>query len=529
MKNEKNDDGRFLESGIEIKNLYTSEDIKPVDVNSTPGQYPYTRGIYSGMYRKRPWTIRQYAGVECSDKANELFKSLIKQGNTGLSLALDLPTQIGLDSDDEWAFPEVGGVGVPIDTLRDLEILFDGIDLHKISVSITVNAGTSVIMAMFCALAEKNGFDLAKLTGTLQNDVLKEYISRGTWIFPLDPSMKLAADVIEFCTRKVPNFNPINICGYHLREAGANAVQEIAYNILSAKAHIDETIKRGLNIDEFGHRISFASVAGMNIFEEAAKFRAARRMWAKIMKEEYGATKPQVMKAKFGVGVAASALTAEQPFNNLGRAALMALGAVMGGIQSLHVSTYDEAYAIPTEEAITLAIRTQQILLNETGITDTIDPLGGSFYVEALTSEIEKSVYEEIERIEAKYGGLLQAISGGHIQNEIYGQRYENEKEVRRGNKKIVGKNCFVQEGEEYHLELKKWNKDAPRMQVDVLKKIKEARNQKAVKKGLSHLRASIDKGENLMPTLIEVVKTYATLGEIIGVMKEYYGEFEQL
>ncbi len=529
MKNEKSNEGRVLQSGIEIKPLYTSEDIKHIDLNDTPGQYPYTRGIYSGMYRKRPWTIRQYAGVECSDKANELFKGLIKQGNTGLSLALDLPTQIGLDSDNEWAFPEVGGVGVPIDTLRDIGILFDGIDLHEISVSITVNASTSVIMAMFCAFAEEKGFDLQRLTGTLQNDVLKEYISRGTWIFPLDPSMKLAADVIEFCTRKVPNFNPINICGYHLREAGANAVQEIAYSILSARAHIDETIKRGLSIDEFGHRISFAGIAGMNIFEEAAKYRAARRMWSKIMKEQYGATKPQVMRAKFGVGIAASALTAEQPLNNLARASLMALGALLGGIQSLHVSTYDEAYAIPTEEAITLSIRTQQILLNETGITDTIDPLGGSFYVETLTSEIEKRVYEEIERIETKYGGLLQAISGGHIQKEIYEQCYEKEKQIRNGKKKIVGKNCFIQEGEEYHLELKKWNEDAPRMQVESLKKVKEERNQKAVEEGLSHLRASIEKGENLIPTLIDVVKTYATLGEIISVMKEYYGEFEQV
>ena len=528
MRDEKGNERRVLESGVEIKPLYTSEDTTHVDENETPGQYPYTRGVYPEMYRKRPWTIRQYSGVESSVAGNQLLKRLVKKGNTGISIALDLPTQLGFDSDDEWAFPEVGGVGVPIDTLHDIETLFSGIDLHTISVSITVNATAPVIMAMFCAFAEKEGFDLQRLTGVLQNDVLKEYISRGAWVFPLGPTMKLAADVIEFCTRKVPKFNAINICGYHLREAGANVVQEIACSNLSAMAYIDETIKRGINIDEFGHRINFAHVAGMNIFEEVAKFRAARKIWARIMKEKYGATNPKAMQAKFGVGIAASALTAEQPLNNLTRGAFMALGAVLGGIQSLAISCYDEAYAVPTEEALTLSTRIQQILAEEIGVTDTVDPLGGSYYVESLTSELEKKIYEEMDRINEKYGNILEAISGGHIQDEIYSLRYETEKRIRKGEKRIVGKNCFVQEGKEHTLELKKWNEDAPKQQVAALAKIKKGRDGGAVSKALSRLKESIEREENLIPTLIDAVKTYATIGEITAVMKEYYGEYEQ-
>lgn len=528
MKHEEMDDGRHLQSGIEIKPFYTATDIEKIDVGELPGEYPYTRGIYQELYRKRPWTIRQYSGVECSEMGNALIKELVGQGNTGISIALDLPTQLGLDSDDDWAYPEVGGVGVPVDTLNDIETLFEDIDLSKISVSITVNATTPVIMAMYLAYAEKKGFDFKKLAGTLQNDVLKEYISRGTWVFPLGPSMKLGADVIEFCCRHVPEFNPINICGYHLREAGADTIQEIAYSILNARAYIDETLKRGIGIDEFGHRISFAHEAGMNFFEEAAKFRAARRVWASIMKNEYGAKNPRTMKAKFGVGIAASALTAEQPLNNLVRAGFMALGAVLGGIQSLHISTYDEAYAIPTSEAITLSIRTQQILLHETGITDTVDPLGGSFYVERLTSDIEKKIYDEMDKVKEKYGNILRAIEQGHIQNEIYGQRYRIEKNIRGGKVKVVGKNCFRQDNENPNLKLKNWNDDAPRKQVASLHKVKTNRDEKKVAEGLLKLKKSIERNENIMPSLIEIVKSYATLGEITALMKEYYGEHEQ-
>ena len=529
MKEIKNQDGHFLTSGIEIKPLYTMKDLKDIEKQEKPGQYPFTRGIYEEMYRKRLWTFRQYSGVGSCTAGNQLYKELINAGGTGLSVALDLPTQLGFDSDHEWAFPEVGGVGVPIDTLADVESLFEGIDLEKISVSITVNAPTPVIMAMFLAFAEKKGFDFKKLTGTLQNDVLKEYISRGAWIFPMEPSMKLAVDVIEFCTRHVPGFNPINVSGYHIREAGANAVQEIAFSMLNAKAFIDETLKRGLKIDEFARGISFAHGAGMNIFEEAAKFRAARRVWAKILREDYGAVDPEVMRAKFGVGTYGTCLIAEQPLNNLARAAFIALGAILGGIQSLHITCYDEAYAIPTEESLILSIRTHQILAYETGVTDTVDPLGGSYYVESLTDEMEKKIHEEMNRVREKYGDILKAISGGYLQNEIYKQRYEREKEIRNGNIKIVGKNCFVQEGKEHTLELKKWDENAATRQVVALNKVKQERNNQAVIKGLAKLRKDIEKGDNLMPTLLEVVKAYATLGEVIGLMKEYYGEYVQV
>lgn len=529
MKEAEKKDQRLLTSGIEIKPMYTSEDIKGLDLQDKSGEYPFTRGIYEDLYRKRPWTFRQYAGVGAADKGNELFKQLIAKGLTGLSIALDLPTQIGLDSDDEWAFSEVGGVGVPIDTLADVELLLDGINLNEISVSITVNASTPIIMAMLLNFAQKRGFDFKKLTGTLQNDILKEYVSRGTWIFPIEPSMKLTADVIEFCTRNVPGFNPINVCGYHLREAGANAVQEIAYSILNARAFMDETLKRGIKIDEFAHRITFAHSAGMHIFEEVAKFRAARKIWAKILKEEYGATNLNVMRAKFGVGSSASLVTAEQPLNNLARVAYMALGAVLGGIQSLHLTTYDEAYAIPTEESTTLSIRIQQILMAETGVTDTVDPLGGSYYIESLTSEMEKKIYEEMDRVSEKYGNILKAISAGYLQNEIYNQRYSLEKEIKSGSRKVVGRNCFTQEGEGRLLELKKWDDEAPKRQIAALNKVKKERDNQAVAQGLAKLRKAIENGENLMPTLIEVVKTYATLGEIIGIMKEYYGEYVQV
>jgi methylmalonyl-CoA mutase N-terminal domain/subunit len=528
MKDERRETDRLLSSGIPVKTLYTDEDLREVDLQERPGQYPFTRGVHDEMYRKRLWTTRQYAGVGSCAGGNQLYKQLIQRGLTGLSVALDLPTQLGFDSDDEWAFPETGGVGVPIDTLADIELLFEGIDLEKISVSITVNATTPVILAMFLAYAKKKGFDFKKLTGTLQNDILKEYISRGTWIFPMEPSMKLAADVIEYCTRYVPGFNPISVCGYHMREAGANAVQEIAYTYLDARAYIDETLKRGLSIDDFAQRISFANSGGMNIFEEAAKFRAARRVWAKLMKEEYGATKPEAMKARFSIGSAASSLTAEQPLNNLARGAYMALGAVLGGIQALHISAYDEAYAIPTEESITLSIRIQQILAYETGITDTVDPLGGSYYVESLTQNMEKGIYEEMNRVEKKYGGICNAISKGYLQEDIYNQRYATEKGIKSGKIKIVGKNCFTEESEGRHLELAKWDEDASTRQVTALHKIRQERNHQAVVDGLQKLRKGIEKGENLMPMLIEAVDAYTTLGELTAVMKEYYGEYVQ-
>ncbi|MEM2829432.1 MAG: methylmalonyl-CoA mutase family protein, partial [Candidatus Jordarchaeales archaeon] len=435
-------------SGIEVKRIYTPLDFgeeKYLEKLGFPGEYPFTRGVYETMYRGRLWTMRQYAGFGTAEESNRRFKYLLSQGQTGLSVAFDLPTQMGYDSDHPLAAGEVGRVGVAVSSLRDMEVLFDGIPLDKVSTSMTINAPTAVILAMYVALAEKRGIPPSELRGTVQNDILKEYIARGMYIFPPKPSMKLVVDVIEYCARNMPLWNPISISGYHIREAGADAVQEVAFTLADGIEYVRAVMERGLDVDKFAGRLSFFFSAHNNFFEEVAKFRAARRLWAKIMKEKFGAKSREAMMLRFHVQTAGSTLTAQQPLNNIVRVAIQALAAVLGGAQSLHTNSYDEALALPSEEAVKVALRTQQIIAYETGVADTIDPLGGSYYVEALTDTIEEKAERYIEEIEGM-GGMVSAIEKGYVQREISSKAYSFQKAVERGEAIIVGINMFREE-----------------------------------------------------------------------------------
>lgn len=515
---------------FEAQRLYTPLDIEDFDYGEKlgfPGQYPFTRGVQPTMYRGRLWTMRAYAGFATAEETNARYKYLLEAGQTGLSVAMDLPTQIGLDSDHELSHGEVGKVGVAIDSLADMEALFDGIPLDKVSTSMTINGPAAVLLAMYVAVAEKQGVKPEALKGTIQNDILKEYIARGTYIFPPRPSMRLITDTFEYCSKNIPKWNTISVGAYHIREAGASEVQEIAFAFANAMAYIDAAIKAGQKVDDFAPGISWIFTAGLDFFGEVAKFRAARRLWARIMKERYGASVPKAQMLRVHVHTAGSVLTAQQPLNNVVRITWQALSAVLGGIQSMACCAYDEAIALPTEESATLALRTQQLLAYESGITDTIDPLAGSYYIETLTDKIEKEAYDYIDKID-RMGGAVAAIEQGYMQQEMAAHAYEYQHEVELGKRTVIGVNKFNDSKKLAEQDVLTADLSVGERQIARLEKMKAARDNEAVKAALEKLREAAKGTENLMPYLIDAVKTYATLGEICGVLREEFGEYKQ-
>lgn len=506
-------------SGIEIKELYISS--KTMD--EKPGEFPFTRGIQKDMYRGRLWTMRQYAGFSTAEESNKRYHYLLSQGTTGLSVAFDLPTQIGYDSDHEMADGEVGKVGVAIDSLKDIEILFDGIELKNITTSMTINATASILLAMYIALAKKQGADLKQISGTIQNDILKEYAARGTYIYPPKQSMRLITDIFEFCSKEVPKWNTISISGYHIREAGSTAVQELAFTLANGKTYLKAAIDKGLDINVFAKRLSFFFNCHNNFFEEIAKFRAARRMWAKITKE-LGATDEKAQMLRFHTQTGGSALTAQQPLNNVIRVTNQAMAAVLGGTQSLHTNGYDEALSLPTEAAAKIALRTQQIIGFESGVTDTVDPLAGSFFVENLTDEVEAAAWSYIDKIDAM-GGSVNAIESDYMQQEIAASAYEYQNEIEAGSRILVGVNKFTQK-EEGITEVFNIDDSIRKLQTDKLGKLKAERNNIAVKEALHLIQASAKADVNLMPLIIDAVEQYATLGEIADALRNSFGEY---
>lgn len=512
------------------KRLYTPLDIENFDYDKDlgfPGQYPFTRGVQPTMYRGRMWTMRAYAGFATAEETNARYKYLLQAGQTGLSVAMDLPTQIGLDSDAELSHGEVGKVGVAIDSLADMEKLFEGIPLDKVSTSMTINGPAAVLLAMYVAVAEKQGVKPEQLKGTIQNDILKEYIARGTYIFPPRPSMRLITDTFAYCSQNIPKWNTISVGAYHIREAGASEVQEIAFAFANAMAYIDAAIKAGQKVDDFAPGISWIFTAGLNFFSEAAKFRAARRLWAKIMKERYGATVPKAQMLRVHVHTAGSVLTAQQPLNNVARITWQALSAVLGGIQSMACCAYDEAIALPTEESATLALRTQQLIAYESGVADTIDPLAGSYYVEALTEKFEKEAYEYITKIEAM-GGAVAAIEQGYMQSEMASHAYSYQQEIENGSRVVVGVNKYNDNKEIKTNDVLTADFGVAERQIKKVNDMKAKRDQDAVDAALQQLKQAAEGEDNLMPYLIDAVKTYATLGEICGVLREVFGEYKQ-
>lgn len=515
---------------FEAQRLYTPLDIEDFDYEEKlgfPGQYPFTRGVQPTMYRGRLWTMRAYAGFATAEETNARYKYLLEAGQTGLSVAMDLPTQIGLDSDHELSHGEVGKVGVAIDSLVDMEALFDGIPLDKVSTSMTINGPAAVLLAVYVAVAEKQGVKPEALKGTIQNDILKEYIARGTYIFPPRPSMRLITDTFEYCSKNIPKWNTISVGAYHIREAGASEVQEIAFAFANAMAYIDAAIKAGQKVDDFAPGISWIFTAGLDFFGEVAKFRAARRLWARIMKERYGASVPKAQMLRVHVHTAGSVLTAQQPLNNVVRITWQALSAVLGGIQSMACCAYDEAIALPTEESATLALRTQQLLAYESGVTDTIDPLAGSYYIETLTDKIEKEAYDYIDKID-RMGGAVAAIEQGYMQQEMAAHAYEYQHEVELGKRTVIGVNKFNDSKKLAEQDVLTADLSVGERQIARLEKMKAARDNEAVKAALEKLREAAKGTENLMPYLIDAVKTYATLGEICGVLREEFGEYKQ-
>lgn len=506
-------------SGIEIKDVYTTAP----QSQELPGQFPFTRGIQKDMYRGRLWTMRQYAGFSTAEESNKRYHYLLAQGTMGLSVAFDLPTQIGYDSDDDMAEGEVGKVGVAIDSLKDIEILFDGIKLQDITTSMTINATASILLAMYIALAKKQGADLQQISGTIQNDILKEYAARGTYIYPPKPSMRIITDIFEYCSKELPKWNTISISGYHIREAGSTAVQELAFTLANGKAYLNAALQKGLDINVFAKRLSFFFNCHNNFFEEIAKFRAARRMWANITKN-LGATDEKAMMLRFHTQTGGSTLTAQQPLNNVMRVSNQALAAVLGGTQSLHTNGYDEALSLPTEAAAKIALRTQQIIAFESGVTDTVDPLAGSYFVESLTNEIEAAATIYIDKIEVM-GGSVNAIENGYIQQEIANASYQYQKEIESGERVIVGVNKFTQKEEGFD-EVFNVDESIRAIQIQKLKKLKAERNNVAVEAALKDLKNAAKGSENLMPFILVAVEEYATLGEIANCLREVFGEY---
>lgn len=516
-------------SGIPVKRLYSPVDTEDTDYLERlgfPGEYPYTRGVQPTMYRGRFWTMRQYAGFATAEESNRRYRFLLEQGQTGLSVAFDLPTQIGFDSDHEMAMGEVGKVGVSIDSLKDMEVLFNKIPLDKVSTSMTINAPAAVLLAMYIAVAEKQGATARDLRGTIQNDILKEYSSRGTYIFPPRPSMRIITDIFAFCAEKVPQWNTISISGYHIREAGATAVQEVAFTLANGIAYVKAALDAGLGVDMFGPRLSFFFNSHLDFFEEAAKFRAARRLWARIMRERFGAKDPRSLMMRFHTQTAGCTLTAKQPKNNIVRVAFQAMAAVLGGTQSLHTNSMDEALSLPSEEAVRIALRTQQVIAHELGVSDTVDPLGGSYYVESLTNRIEEEAEEYIRRID-DMGGAPAAIEKGYIQKEIQDSAYAYQRQIESEERVVVGLNRFQAE-EETPKDLLRVDPSVREAQTEALSVLKAERDAGMVEDSLGALRAAAEGTENLMPHIIQAVKVYATLGEICDVLRDAFGEYQQ-
>jgi methylmalonyl-CoA mutase N-terminal domain/subunit len=531
MKENKERKTKFqTSSNIEVRRLYTGRDWDStarsrVD-SGEPGQFPFTRGVQDNMYRGRLWTMRQYAGFGSAKESNERYKLLLSKGTTGLSVAFDLPTQMGYDSDHVMATGEVGKVGVAISSIEDMEVLLNDLPLGEISTSMTINSTAGILLALYIAVAKKRGVPASALKGTIQNDLLKEYIARGTYIYPPRPSLRIITDIFKFCTESVPGWNTISISGYHIREAGSTAVQELAFTLANGITYVQAAVDRGLNVDDFAKRLSFFFNVHNCFFEEIAKFRAARRMWAKIMTERFGAKDPGAMKLRFHSQVAGSTLTAQQPENNIVRVAVQALAAVLGGTQSLHTNSMDEALGLPTEKSATIALRTQQILAHETGVADVVDPLGGSYLIETLTDELEKRAFEYIERIEGM-GGVVSCIESGWIQNEIQNASYQFQKDMEENKEIIVGVNEFVQE-EPYRGDVLKISEDVAREQIERLKAFKARRSKDRVASQLAKIQRTAASQENLMPTFIEAVESQVTLGEIAEELRKVFGQYKE-
>ncbi|HEY5633593.1 MAG TPA: methylmalonyl-CoA mutase family protein [Burkholderiaceae bacterium] len=519
------------ESGIEIKPLYTAGDVEAsggLSMLGAPGEYPFTRGIHPLMYRKRPWTMRQYTGFANAADTNARFKYLIENGQTGLNVAFDLPTQCGIDSDDPVAEGEVGRVGMAVDTLRDFEIAFDGIDLEAITVSLTINGAAATLIAMYLAMAEKRGYDLAKLRGTAQNDILKEFVGRGTWVFPVAPSIRLVGDTIEYCAKHAPKYSPVSVCGYHIRESGATPAQEMAYAFCIARAYADEVIARGVPVDEFAGRLSFNFNIFGNIFEQVCKFRAGRGLWAKIVREQYGAKDPGSMWLRMIAGGGGGGLTFEQPELNIVRGAYYALISALSGAQTMALCCYDEAYTIPSEYAQRVSLRTMQLLIEEMGLTDTVDPLGGSFYVETLTNQMRDEIAREIAEVDAA-GGIVKLISEGYIQAKVSEQAYRRQVEIDSGAFPKVGVNRYRMEDEPVReMEFHPYDDAGAKAQVRSLDGVRAARDEAKVRAALARVAAHARGTDNVMPAIVEAVKAYASVGEITRELVGVFGRYSE-
>ncbi len=525
-----------LETGLEVQPLYEAEDVArsaaalppladALDPVGKPGQFPFTRGIHSLMYRKQPYTMRQYAGFGTAAETNQRFKYLIANGQTGLNVAFDLATQCGLDSDDPRAEAEVGRVGMAVDTLGDLEEALEGIDLLEVTVSHTVNAVAPIILAMMAAIARRRGIALGRLRGTLQNDLLKEYIGRGTWIFPVDASLQLIGDTVEYCAREMPLYSPLSVCGYHIRESGASPAEEMAYAFLIARAYADHALGRGLRIDDFASRLSFNFDIWGNLFEQVAKFRAGRRLWARIVKEEYGAQDPKSSWLRMIAGGGGGGLTVEQPELNIVRGAYYALISALSGTQTMALCSYDEAYTIPSERAARISLRTMQLLLEEMGLGDTVDPLGGSWYVETLTNQMEQEIRRAMAEVEAE-GGIVRGVKEGRIQAHVAKRAYQRQKDLESGRLRKVGVNCYRSEGDEAVVEIHPFDEGQASRQVERLHEVKKRRDAARVARTLQAVTAAAEAKANTVPVLVDAVEAHATIGEMVGALKRVFGEY---
>ncbi len=518
----------FNESGIEIKPLYTTGDLAASGGEAMiglPGQYPFTRGIHPLMYRKQPWTMRQYTGFGNAADTNERFQYLIANGQTGLNVAFDLPTQCGMDSDDPQAEGEVGRVGMAVDTLRDFEVAFEGVDLERITVSLTINGTAAILIAMYLAMAEKRGYDLRKLRGTAQNDILKEFIGRGTWIHPVAPSVRLVGDTIEYCTKVAPKYSPVSVCGYHIRESGADPAEEMAYAICIAKAYADDVIRRGLPVDEFAGRLSFNFNIFGNLFEQVAKFRAGRSLWAKVVKEQYGATNPGSMWMRMIAGGGGGGLTFEQPEINIVRGAYYALISALSGAQTMALCCFDEAYTIPSEYAQRVSLRTMQLLIEEIGLTDTVDPLGGAYYVETLTNQMRSRMEAIMAEVDAQ-GGIVNLVAEGAIQAKVSARAYKRQRDIDAGVFRKVGVNCYRTEDKTSEMEFHPYDEDDARAQVQALDCVRAERDGARVRAALAGVEEGARAGANVMPAIMQAVKAYASVGEITRALVAVFGRY---
>ena len=518
------------ESGIAIQPLYTEADIAAsggAAMIGMPGEYPFTRGIHPLMYRKQPWTMRQYTGFGNAADTNKRFHYLIANGQTGLNVAFDLPTQCGIDSDDPQAEGEVGRVGMAVDTLRDFEVAFEGIDLERITVSLTINGSAAILIAMYLAMAQKRGYDIARLRGTAQNDILKEFIGRGTWIYPVEPSIRLVGDTIEYCAKHAPKYSPVSVCGYHIRESGADPAQEMAYAFCIAKAYADDAIRRGLPVDEFAGRLSFNFNCFGGIFEQVAKFRAGRSLWAQIMQEQYGATRPGSMWLRMLAGGGGGGLTFEQPELNIVRGAYYALICALSGAQTMALCCYDEAYTIPSEYAQRISLRTMQLLIEEMGLADTVDPLGGSYYVETLTNQMRSRMQAIMAEVDAE-GGIVRLIAEGSVQAKVSAQAYRRQREIEDGRFRKVGVNCYRTQDKTPDMEFHPYKEEDARAQIGALSELRAQRDAAAVQAALARVQADARAGTNLMPAIMQAVTAYASVGEISNVLVGVFGRFRE-